>query len=95
MLLLNFITSFTRSKQLTFSILSNFRDRIYNDCIFYIWILRCENMIELEKLCNINKREKMKNNRNTQSISVNSNYNNFISNLAIDQELIFILVIMG
>ena len=66
LLLSNFITSHTGSKQLTFSILSNFRDRIYNDCMFYIWIPRCENMIELEKLCNINRREKMKFNRDTR-----------------------------
>ena len=45
-------------------------------------------MIDLEKLCNINRREKLKNNRDTQPLSVNTNYNNFIPNLELDQESI-------
>ena len=56
--------------------------------MFYIWNSRCENMIKLEKLCNINRREKMKFNRDTRPASVNNSFNNFLPNLALKQESI-------
>ena len=90
-----FITSHTRSKPLTFSILSNFRDRIYYDCMAYIWVPRCSNMIDLERLCNINRREKLKSNRDTRPPSINSSYNNFLPNLALEQESIRYSIYFG
>jgi hypothetical protein len=54
----------------------------------YIWVPRCSNMIDLERLCNINRREKLKSNRDTHPPSTNFLHNIPLPNLALEQESI-------
>ena len=53
-------------------------------------------MIDLEKLCNINRREKLKTNKNTRPPSINSfTFNSSLTNLASNQDSVRNLVYFG